>query len=274
MPTRDASPALEGLSARTSGPTRSEPAALAMPRSASSKAPEMPAKAPCVGCKPPSAASPGRAEDTSSAAACGGAATAAYAPQNTRPRFRETRVGATGAAGRLVPSENRLTAGVCTIVGGAAAPSALPGDQQLSRPARRQEPEQTGLQRPSAPRQTAPAATLPLLQTLPPQLRADASPHGQRADQRTMTSGAAVGATLPPAVPRRRHLCRYCSAHGVESGCSASHRAACQYLNRCPCFKYHQLHLKNELHSERDVRRRNAAAALKAAAGQRAAGAV
>jgi len=230
--------------------------------------------------EPPSAARQGRSADASTAAACDGVAVMGSALHSTRLRFPETLAGATGGPSQFAPSDfdNRVIAGVDTMVGDEAVPSALLGDQRLNQLAGNPEPTETALQTASAcaPSQTAAAATMPLRQNLPLQLGASTSPSGgggHNSEQQLDKTRASIGGVLPAAVPRPTSMCRFCAVHGVERFYSPTHRASCVFFNQCGCFKCRQLHIKNDIQAEINLRSRKAAAAAKAAARQlRAAG--
>ena len=275
----EASALVDGSAAKTSASTpalSSEPAARDVPRSASSMAPQTPAKAPCVGPGPPSVASTGRSTDISSAAARGGLAVMGSAPDSTRPRLPDMPAGATGAAERIAPFEieNRLIAGVYTMVGDQAVPSTLLDNQRLSQPAGTPGPEQSALQSPSVPSQIEAAATMAARQGLARQLEASVSPSDGRrrsAHQRPETPRARVGGVPPLAVPRPKAMCRFCGIHGVETTYSSAHRAASEFSNRCGCFRCRQLRVLNDLEAESKLRGRKAAAAATVAARQQTA---
>ncbi len=206
----------------------------------------MPAKATCAALKAPSAVNGRPSEDTSSAAVRSGVAVRGTAPHKTQLWCPETAAGTTGASGRIAPFVPRVPLGAQSA--GSSGP------------------QPAGLQSPSTPSQIAAAATMPLQQRLPPQLRAAASRRGHSARQRPNPSSARINGSPAAARPRSSHNCRYCALHGVVTAASPTHRATCQYFNRCPCFKCRKLHLRNSINAELNVRHRTEVAARKAAA--------
>ena len=97
---------------------------------------------------------------------------------------------------------------------------------------------------------------------------------GSSADQ-PATAREAVSSVAPSTAPVPRATvgnCRYCAVHRVTLAASPSHRAACRYFHRCPCFACRKLHLKNHLDAETMPRGCAAAAAVRAAAKRTSAG--
>ena len=104
--------------------------------------------------------------------------------RSTHLRVPTTAVaGATGDAQQLASHkvENRLIAGIHTVLSGEAEPRALHEDQRLIvQPAGNPRPKRASSESPSAPSQTVAAVTMPVCKGLPQQLRASTSPYSRR----------------------------------------------------------------------------------------------